>query len=159
MWLLLAEKKIFNLRYFNILSANFFFHKNFCKIFEDITKFRENFQWNFASLQHPTFPCSLNASCPEKKRRKPNVCNFFTFCTQCIGRQHCSLKICEYWSGFTNTNTNREWAAKIQLTFWYWDEMACQWLGCFFSRIAIVFQRAVDQNALLYCKWFLLKKD
>ena len=29
-----------------------------------------HFQWNFASLQHPTFPCSLNASCPEKKEEE-----------------------------------------------------------------------------------------
>ena len=74
-----GKKKVFNLRDLNILSANFFFHKNFCKIFEDITKFGENFQWNFASLQHPTFPCSLNAFCPEKKKKRRKMPNFGIF--------------------------------------------------------------------------------
>ena len=142
MWLLLAEKKIFNLRYFNILSANFFFDKNFCKIFEDITKFGENFQWNFASLQHSTFPCCLNAFCPEKRRKMPNFGNFLAG----------SISV----SAFLNIGRVLQYKYKYRIRSQdpnNFSDTETRWLVCalanFFSRIAIVFQRAVDQNALL----------
>ena len=30
-------------------------------------------------------------------------------------------------------------------TFWYWDEMACQWLGCFFQELQLCFKEQLTR--------------
>ena len=141
-----GRKKRFSIWDILTFSAQTF---SFIRISAKYSRILQNSARIFNGILHhcsiQLFPVVWMHPVQKKRRRKPNVCNFFTFCTQCIGRQHCSLKICEYWSGFTNTNTNREWAAKIQLTFWYWDEMACQWLGCFFQELQLCFKEQLTR--------------